>query len=121
MNTSNRLLGLLLALTGGHALADGTAGHDHAAGAAHTAPTTVIAAPTMVAGEVRKVDVKLQKLTLRHGRIESLNMSPMTMVYRVKDPAWLLTLKAGDKIRFAADRVNGYMTVIALDKTITPQ
>lgn len=112
---------MVMALTAGLAMADGTQGHKHAAGSTHVVEAPSNIAATMIDGEVRKVDVKTQKLTLRHGRIASLNMSPMTMVYRVKDPAWLQSLKAGDKIRFAADRVNDYLTVIALDKTKSPQ
>ncbi len=36
----------------------------------------------------------------------------MTMVFRVKDAAWLDQMKVGDKIRFMADRVNGVITVV---------
>ena len=121
MKSSRQLLIWMLALTGSYAVADGTKGHSHSAGSAHVAQATSAVAATMVDGEVRKVDVKSKKLTLRHGRIASLNMSPMTMVYRVKDPLWLQSLQVGDKIRFAADRVNGYLTVIALDNTKAPQ
>ena len=62
---------VLLALTGSYALADGATGHTHSAGSAHLAQATPVVAATLVDGEVRKVDVKAQKLTLRHGRIAS--------------------------------------------------
>ena len=62
-------------------------------------------------GEVRKVDKPAGKLTLRHGRIENLDMPGMTMVFRVADPSMLDGLKEGDRVRFAADRVNGALTV----------
>ena len=39
----------------------------------------------------------------------------MTMVFRVKDAAWLDQIKEGDKIRFVADKVNGAFTVIQLE------
>jgi Cu(I)/Ag(I) efflux system periplasmic protein CusF len=55
-------------------------------------------------GEVRKVDKDAKKLTIRHGPIASLDMPPMTMVFQVKDAAVLETVKAGDKIRFSADK-----------------
>ena len=34
------------------------------------------------------------------------------MVFRVKDPAMLDQMKAGDKIRFVAEKVNGAITVM---------
>jgi len=66
-------------------------------------------------GEVRKVDSTAGKLTLRHGPLENLAMPAMTMVFRVTDPAWLAQLKVGDKVRFTADRVDGNLTVTALE------
>jgi len=41
----------------------------------------------------------------------------MTMVFRAADPAMLKSLKAGDKIKFDADRVNGQITVTKLQKS----
>ena len=34
----------------------------------------------------------------------------------IKDPAWLDQVKAGDKIRFMADQINGAMTVVHLER-----
>ena len=65
--------------------------------------------------EVRKVDKEAKKVTLRHGPIPSLDMAPMTMVFRVKDPAMLETLKQGDKVRFAAEKVDGNLTVTRIE------
>ena len=67
------------------------------------------ASPT-VAGEVRKVDKETGKLTLKHAPIPNLDMPDMTMVFRVADPAMLERVKAGDKVRFAADKVGGQYT-----------
>lgn len=69
----------------------------------------------MSEGEVRKVDSAVGKLTLRHGPLMNMNMPAMTMVFRVKDPAWLTQLKVGDKVRFLAERVDGNLTVTALE------
>lgn len=66
------------------------------------------------AGEVRKVDKAQGKITLQHGPIESLKMPPMTMAYRVQNPAWLDQVKEGDKVRFDAEKVNGQYTITAL-------
>ena len=65
-------------------------------------------------GEVRKIDKEAGKITLRHGELKNLSMAPMTMVFRVKDAAMLDQVKAGDKVRFAAERINGALTVVQL-------
>lgn len=70
----------------------------------------------MVKGEVVKVDKAAGKVTLKHGPIKKLDMDGMTMVFRVADPAMLDKVKAGDKIEFEADRVNGAVTVTKIGK-----
>ncbi len=70
------------------------------------------AAAPMVDGLVKKVDKSAGKLTLAHGPLPALDMPAMTMVFRVKDAAWLDQMKTGDKIRFMAAKVNGLYTVI---------
>ena len=65
-------------------------------------------------GEVRKVDKAAGKITLKHGPLAKLDMPPMTMVFRVKDPAMLEQVKQGDNIRFKADKVDGNYTVTEL-------
>lgn len=64
--------------------------------------------------EVRKVDPAARKITLKHGEIKNLEMPPMTMVFQVQDPALLGGIKAGDKVLFTADKVNGAYTVLSL-------
>jgi uncharacterized cupredoxin-like copper-binding protein len=74
-------------------------------------PSTVTALPARevdsVDGEVRKIDIETGKITLKHGAIKNLDMPGMTMIFKVKDPAELNQLQAGDKVRFKAERVNG--------------
>jgi len=67
-------------------------------------------------GTVKKIDDAQGKLTIDHGPIKNLDMDSMTMVFRAGDPAMLKGLKAGDKIKFDADRVNGQITVTKLQK-----
>lgn len=62
-------------------------------------------------GEVRKIDKEAAKLTLRHGKIENLDMPPMTMVFRVNDKSMLDKIKVGDKVKFKAIKDNGKLTV----------
>lgn len=66
-------------------------------------------------GEVRRVDKEQGKLTLKHGPIASLDMPGMTMVFKVADPKMLEGIKEGDKVKFAAERVNGAITVTAVE------
>ena len=68
-------------------------------------------------GEVKKIDEGAGKITLKHGPARSLGMDePMTMVYRVKDPALLKQVKVGDKVRFEAKEGDGGYTVTAIQK-----
>ena len=66
-------------------------------------------------GEVRKVDKEAKKITLRHGPIPSLDMPAMSMVFQVKDPTLLDQVKAGDKIRFEAEKIGGQYTVTRIE------
>jgi len=70
-------------------------------------------AADMTDGEVRKVDKEAAKLTIKHGEIKNLDMPPMTMVFRVKDAALLDKLKAGDQVRFRAEKDAGGALVVS--------
>ncbi len=76
----------------------------------------ILADEGMVKAEVIKIDKAAGKITLKHGPIKNLDMDAMTMVFRVADPAMLDKVKAGDNIEFAADRVNGAITVTKIGK-----
>ena len=84
--------------------------------AAVLAVSPALADGDMVKGEVVKVDKAAGKVTLKHGPIKKLDMDSMTMVFRAGDPAMLKGLKAGTKVKFDADRVNGQLTVTKLQK-----
>jgi Cu/Ag efflux protein CusF len=68
-----------------------------------------------VDGTVEKIDKGAGKVTLKHGPIKNLDMDAMTMVFRVQDPSELDKLKAGQKVKFEADRVNGQITVTKIE------
>lgn len=70
-----------------------------------------------VDGQVQKIDESTGKITLKHGPIKNLDMDSMTMVFRVKDPSMLKGLKAGDRIKFAAERVDGAIAITSIQKT----
>ena len=52
-----------------------------------------------------------KKITIKHGEIKNLDMPGMTMVFQVKDPALLEAVKAGDKVRFKAEKSGGAIVV----------
>ena len=79
----------------------------------HTAAVADVAA--MTEGEVRKVDKSAKKITLKHGPILNLDMPAMTMVFQVADPAMLEQVKAGDKVRFSADKADGAFSVTKIE------
>jgi len=79
------------------------------------APAAWAQADALSDGEVRKVDKDAKKITLRHGPIKNLDMPPMTMVFKVKDPAMLESVKQGDKVKFAAEKVKGDYTVTKIE------
>jgi Cu/Ag efflux protein CusF len=79
-------------------------------------PSVAWAQSDMVDGQVTKVDTSAGKITIRHGPIKKFDMDGMTMVFRVQDAAMLKTVKAGDKIKFEVDKVNGQFTVTRVQK-----
>jgi Cu(I)/Ag(I) efflux system protein CusF len=85
--------------------------------AALTATMPLPALAEMADGQVIKIDQSAGKITIRHGPIKKFDMDEgMTMVYLVKDPAMLAQVKAGDKVKFDLDRVNGQFTVTKIQK-----
>ena len=91
------------------------AGHgDHAH---HGSAGEAATATGLTDGEVKKIDKEAGKITLRHGEIRNLNMAAMTMVLRVQEPAMLEGVQVGDKVQFAAERMNGAVTIVRLQKT----
>lgn len=83
---------------------------------AAAASTALAQSTPKVAGTVTKVDESAAKITLKHGPIPNLDMGEMTMVFRAGDKAMLKAVKAGDKVQFTADRVNGQLTVTSVEK-----
>jgi Cu/Ag efflux protein CusF len=72
---------------------------------------------SLTEGEVRKVDKDAKKITIRHAAIQKLEMPAMTMVFQVKDPAMLEQVKAGDKIRFEAEKISGQFFVTRIESS----
>ena len=116
---SSIILAAAIAAAAPAALAQESAHADHGGHAHHGVADSGDVAPSadgLTEGEVKKIDPEAGKITLRHGAIVNLGMAPMTMVLRVKEPAMLDQVKMGDKVRFAADRVEGAVTIVRLEK-----
>ncbi|BBU53886.1 MULTISPECIES: copper-binding protein [Mameliella] len=80
------------------------------AGAA-LAETAHNGAMPMSQGTITKIDLKWKKITIDHGPLENLDMPAMKMVFDLSDPTMLEGLAEGQSVDFAADRVNGKLTV----------
>lgn len=105
-----------------HAQSGGHSGHG-ASAPARTPPAPMaspgVAPPSAAApladGEVLRINRDTRKLRIRHGEIPSLDMPPMTMEFEVADPAMLDAVKAGDRIRFAAEERRGQYFVTRIE------
>lgn len=103
-------LGLALAgLAPAHAAED-------AAHHGHLQLAQAAAADAMAEGTVRKIKKDSGKITIKHGPLARLNMPPMTMVFRVEDPAILDAVAEGDKVVFVAEDIDGTLTVTEIRK-----
>ncbi len=83
--------------------------------AGHAMTASKAADSSMSDGTIKKVDKAAGKVTIAHGPLANLNMPAMTMVFRVKEAAWLDQMKAGDKVRFLSEEVNGALTLVRFE------
>lgn len=109
MNKLITFLSVIAALTPAAVMA---ADHDMHAG--HGAIHSESAQSALFDGLVKKVDKAGGKLTISHGALPN-GMPAMTMAFKVKDASWLDKVKDGQKIRFAADDIDGAMTIVRLE------
>lgn len=79
----------------------------------HGAMHAPAAAAPLTEGVVKKIDQASGKVTLAHGPLNG--MPAMTMAFPLKDAAWIGMLKVGQKIRFAAEDINGALTVVRFE------
>jgi len=72
--------------------------------------------PRPVAAEIKKIDAQAGNVTLKHGPIENLGMSAMTMAFPVKDRAALKNFKEGETVSVTFDKVDGKPTVVDMQR-----
>ena len=96
----------------------------HQTGTRHaeaTAPSSeraaIPAVLPMIKGEVVKIDDSTGQIQLNHEALTNLGMGAMTMNFKASEPAMLKTVKVGDKVNFQADKVNGQITVMKIEKS----
>ena len=81
------------------------------------ATASYASAQSLTDGVVTKIDASAAKITIKHGPMKKFDMDEgMTMVYRAQDPAMLQAVKAGDKIKFDAENINGQFVVTKIQK-----
>jgi Cu/Ag efflux protein CusF len=85
------------------------AGH----GAAKPAAT---AAAEPADGEIRRIDKARGTVLMKHGELKSLGMGPMTMSFKLKDPAMAAQFKEGDKVRFTAEQKGEELIITSISK-----
>lgn len=78
--------------------------------------TPSLAQSEMAQGEVRRIDNRNAKITIRHGEIKTLDMPPMTMVFVAQPKSLIDGIKVGDKIQFLAIEQNNQYVVVKLIK-----
>jgi Cu(I)/Ag(I) efflux system periplasmic protein CusF len=71
----------------------------------------------LVRGQIIDVDQSAGEVTIRHGPIKKLGMDHgMTMVFRAKEPTMLKRIKAGDRVKFDLQILNGDFSVSRIEK-----
>ncbi|MCU0952100.1 MAG: copper-binding protein [Burkholderiaceae bacterium] len=88
--------------------------HNHGA---HGAPAkTATAQSVMYDGEIRRIDTAKGTVLIKHGEMKELGMGPMTMGFKLKDAALGAGLKAGDRVKFAAEQKGEELIVTRIQK-----
>jgi Cu(I)/Ag(I) efflux system periplasmic protein CusF len=67
-------------------------------------------------GIVRGVDKRTGEIIIRHGPLTEMDMPPMTMAFEVSNPGFLDQVKAGDRITFRVELLNGRFTVTRIER-----
>ena len=78
-------------------------------------PVLAIAeAMPQIKGEIKRLDMAQQKVSIRHEHIVNLDMPPMTMVFTTARPEMLQGFKVGDRVLFTVMHQGGQMQLQSL-------
>lgn len=72
----------------------------------------------LAAGRVVRVEADAGRITIEHRPIWRFYMESMTMIFKVRDPALLIGLTPGDRIRFAVEHTEGGFVVFWIENAI---
>jgi Cu(I)/Ag(I) efflux system protein CusF len=67
-------------------------------------------------GIIRSIDKAAREIIIRHGRLLEIDMPPMTMAFEVKDPGLLDKVRAGERVKFRVELLNGRFTVTEIER-----
>jgi Cu/Ag efflux protein CusF len=111
----NMLAPTLIAFTVAGFSAPGLAAeHQHGQSSHEAMRTPATREAPLVDGLVKKIETAAGLVTLSHGPLPN-GMPGMTMAFRVKNAAWIDAMTVGQTIRFAADEVDGEMTLVRFE------
>jgi Cu(I)/Ag(I) efflux system protein CusF len=66
-------------------------------------------------GTIKKIDKAHGAITISHGPLANLGMPGMTMAFKAQNPAWLDKFKAGEKVRFRVEDLDGTYTIVRIE------
>jgi len=74
--------------------------------------------PQVARGEglVLSIDRQANEVTISHGALPALGMSPMTMAFEVARPEELQAIQPGDRVRFSLQFDDEVFTVMQIEK-----
>lgn len=79
--------------------------------------STHMASQELVPAEVRALDLKARRITLKHGELKNLGMPGMTMPFALDKKLTLpVDLKVGDKVQVRVEDFSGTLTVTILQR-----
>ena len=67
-----------------------------------------------IAGQIVRIDQEAGKITLQHEPIPYLHLPAGTTTFRYVESRWLIGRRAGDRVRFRADRIDLTLRMTAL-------
>lgn len=102
-----------LTLAGAAMAADDMAGMKMNGGATNAGAPDNVALTDAV---VKKVDPSTGMVTLQHGELKNIGMSPMTMAYKARDASMVKQAKEGEKVKVRVENVDGTLTIVKLLK-----
>lgn len=68
----------------------------------------------LIAGQIVSIDHEAGRITLQHAPIPYLHLPAGTTTFRYVESRWLIGRRAGDRVRFRADRIDLTLRMTAL-------